>query len=455
MATYTKETALYDTGKIGSDISDAGETASKYITAVDQNGIKVHAENGTNVNYSLINGEGLEVFQGTSTSDSKSVAKFGANGAQIGKTDGTQSYLAMDYHSMQMIDKEGIVYFHVSDLRDNTGTITEKFWGDGSTKKFSLSLSPQETVEVTINGTATTAYTASYRHYTFTSAPADGAEVAIKYKPLSGDMVAAKAFTMGQRATNSHIGLYSHAEGRLVTASGFLSHAEGGLSIASGEQAHAEGGGTTASGTISHAEGSGTVASGTASHAEGEETSASGWASHAEGFGTIAKCWAQTAIGMYNSPDSGYTGSNKKGTYIFLIGNGSEGAPSNALTVDWSGNVKAAGYVRDTIISATPTISRSTGASVSNVEFKRSGNVAQLRFVLTYSTSVAAGANLFTGTLASGYRPSMHSAGCGFYGSSSIIGLLNTDGSITVRNASTGAVTISTGAAVSFTYIIG
>lgn len=108
----------------------------------------------------------------------------------------------------------------------------------------------------------------------------------------------------------------------------------------------------------------------------------------------------------------------------------------------------------DTIETATPTITRTAGATISSVTFKRSGHIAQLRFVMTYSTSVAAGANLFTGTLASGYRPSMDSAGCGFYGSSSIIGILNTDGSITIRNASTAAVTISSGAAVAFTYII-
>ena len=424
----------------------SGPERGAHITEIPQAAFAADPSNGGG--NLLARSDGIVVRNGTTE-----LAVFGANGAQIGKTDGTQSYLAMDYHSMQMIDKEGNVYFHVSDLRDNTGAVTEKFWGDGSTKKFSLSLSPQETVEVTINGTATTAYTASYRHYTFTSAPADGAEVAIKYKPLSGDMVAAKAFTMGQRATNSHIGLYSHAEGRLVTASGFLSHAEGGLSIASGEQAHAEGGGTTASGTISHAEGSGTVASGTASHAEGEETSASGWASHAEGLGTIAKCWAQTAIGMYNSPDSGYTGSNKKGTYIFIIGNGSESAPSNALTVDWSGNVKAAGYVRDTIISASPTITRTSGGTILATAYKRSGHVATLRIQFSSSGAVAGGVNIFVGTLPSGYRPLITINGCGYYGKSALIGQISAGGELIIRNASSTSNTF-TNAAIYFTYII-
>lgn len=88
MPTYTKETALYDTGKIGTDITSAGQTASKYITAVDQNGIKVHAENAPNSNYSLIDGDGLTVYKSANNVSYK-VAKFGDT-AQIG-ADGSKN----------------------------------------------------------------------------------------------------------------------------------------------------------------------------------------------------------------------------------------------------------------------------------------------------------------------------------------------------------------------------
>lgn len=84
MATYTKETALYDTGAIASDIEEAGKTADRYITAVDQSGIKVHAQNNPNINYSKIDANGLEVFKGTTTANSTSVAKFGDT-ARVGK----------------------------------------------------------------------------------------------------------------------------------------------------------------------------------------------------------------------------------------------------------------------------------------------------------------------------------------------------------------------------------
>lgn len=88
MPTYTKETALYDTGKISTDITSAGQTASKYITAVDQNGIKVHAENAPNSNYSLIDGDGLTVYKSANNVSYK-VAKFGDT-AQIG-ADGSKN----------------------------------------------------------------------------------------------------------------------------------------------------------------------------------------------------------------------------------------------------------------------------------------------------------------------------------------------------------------------------
>lgn len=81
MTTYTKETALYDTGAIGDGISEAGQTADRYITVVDSNGIQVHAENNPTNNYTQINANGMEVFN-----EGTSIAKFGSS-ARIGIED--------------------------------------------------------------------------------------------------------------------------------------------------------------------------------------------------------------------------------------------------------------------------------------------------------------------------------------------------------------------------------
>lgn len=125
-------------------------------------------------------------------------------------------------------------------------------------------------------------------------------------------------------------GVDSHAEGSSTTASGDDSHTEGMCTTASGQSSHAEGEHTEASEIGAHAEGSYTKAMGAYSHAEGGSTTASGDYSHAGGVGTIAKNYYQTVIGRYNA--------NKNSA--FIIGNGSSDTErSNALTVDWDGNI--------------------------------------------------------------------------------------------------------------------
>lgn len=299
MATYTKETALYDTGKIGTDITGAGQTASKYITAVDQNGIKVHAENGTNVNYSLINGEGLEVFQGTSTSDSKSVAKFGANGSQIGKTDGTQSYLAMDYHSMQMIDKEGNHYLYVSDLRDASGeaSFTQIITTDGVYSGWGHPTFSSYTLEVYLEGVLLTQGVDYYDingSVNFASPPAAGQELKIIVATTSDET---KAFTFGNRSADPEYftGAMSIAAGKNVASMGF------------------------------------------GAYADGEDTVAWGDRSHSHGKGTQATANEEFVIGRYN--DIVYRGSGG----AFTVGNGTnDNNRSNAFVVRWDGNVEMA-----------------------------------------------------------------------------------------------------------------
>ena len=70
--TQSKETALFKQGAIAADIADAGNTAETYITAVDQNGITVHAASNANSNYTRINADGMQVYKG-----GHEVASFG------------------------------------------------------------------------------------------------------------------------------------------------------------------------------------------------------------------------------------------------------------------------------------------------------------------------------------------------------------------------------------------
>lgn len=193
----------------------------------------------------------------------------------------------------------------------------------------------------------------------------------------------------GRHTTAS--GLYSHAEGRGTKAVGDRAHAEGAMTTANGKYSHAEGYSTTTNGDKSHAEGHLTHADGECSHAEGYSTTADGNYSHAEGYMTLASGKSSHAsgecshaegrdsfvIGHYNKEDDScftlttdttvdsskiyytygdfgykvvsdptdenidtyYEFKDSNGTYAFLIGNGNPVRRTNALTVDWSGNV--------------------------------------------------------------------------------------------------------------------
>lgn len=129
-----------------------------------------------------------------------------------------------------------------------------------------------------------------------------------------------------------------------------------------GYSSTAEGIDTTASGGASHAEGWETTASGQSSHAEGESTEASGLWSHAEGEFTVANSAAQHVFGRYNIPDSN-DDTTEYGDYVEIVGNGSYNTPSNARTLDWSGNEALAGDLTSSgTVKATKGIwSRPTG----------------------------------------------------------------------------------------------
>lgn len=120
-------------------------------------------------------------------------------------------------------------------------------------------------------------------------------------------------------------------------ASAYYSHAEGYMTTANAPYSHAEGSNTVASNPSCHAEGTGCVASGQSSHAEGYYTIARGEHSHASGSHTIAGMEV-FALGRYN----------KKAEDVALVvgngwGNDSHEYRSDALTLDYSGNLKLAG----------------------------------------------------------------------------------------------------------------
>ena len=84
---YTKETALYDPGKIRDDIGHAAETASSYITEISgTDGISVHDANDE-LNFVNIDANGVHIYSDDGNDNAVNVATFGATSSQIGGDD--------------------------------------------------------------------------------------------------------------------------------------------------------------------------------------------------------------------------------------------------------------------------------------------------------------------------------------------------------------------------------
>ncbi len=185
----------------------------------------------------------------------------------------------------------------------------------------------------------------------------------------------------------------------------------------------------------------------------------SGDYSAAIGEGIEAQGDYQTAVGRYNVADS---------TSALIIGNGTgENARSNAFTVDWSGNVEAAGTIEAKCgaVATSGVATASTGTTISAQEAVKWGGIAQVRLAFTRNSAITvlASGNItdFTAvTLASEYRPKVATAfACPADDAGPIFGTINTDGTVVVKYAeSTGAQrTIASGTAfhVSATLVTG
>ena len=198
--------------------------------------------------------------------------------------------------------------------------------------------------------------------------------------------ISADNYIKNKPAIKAGQGSNSIIEGDIDTnVAGVFSHAEGYRTEASGNYgSHAEGNETTASGTSSHAEGTIVTASGTSSHAEGFNTTASGSYSHTEGHKTTAKNRSQHAFGEYNILDPSTALSWDRGTYIEIVGNGTdENVRSNARTLDWQGNE----YIQGTeeallFIGHTPSNENTNGNLVWGI-----ANLQRLKFVTLNSAT--------------------------------------------------------------------
>lgn len=464
MPTYTKETALYDTGAIQSGIDGAAQTATSFITQITGGGIMVHPSGDSTSGWRIA--DALELIKSTVTAFSVTLVS-GMAKVIVGEAD--KSHAEIDYHSLKMVDRDGETYFHVSDLRDGEGHMTDTFPArETAQNSFALRThvsAKSDVVSVKVGGVEISDFYLavgtgdSVSRITFSPSTTD--EVEVTYTPTLNNLWKTRAYTIGTRG-NDAVGMgsvvigsdcdargtHSHAEGDHTKAYGRANHAEGSYTTAGVDSRyavtltvgnHAEGSATTASGEISHAEGYGSVASSFVTHAEGDHTVASGNCSHSQNRCTIAAGDDQTAIGKYNVEDA-------NDEYALIIGNGTNASNrSNAFTVDWDGNITI-NRIQDTL-----TLSNTSAGTAT---FVRNTIVASL-FVrsLQLSSALANGSSVTIATVPSGYRPAAM-AFAHVYNTARVFLSINTAGAVQVWNYSGASLPTSTVLSATITYVI-
>ena len=202
------------------------------------------------------------------------------------------------------------------------------------------------------------------------SIPATGAGTRLMWYPAKAAVRAGRVFDINPNLSPDYrvfwdppnVGEYSAAFGVNTKASGFASMAAGSRTQATGDYSFALGApgqidteATIASGDVAIAMGSFATASGDYSVAMNRETRATAPAATAMGESTEANAFAATAMGLGTTAATGY--SLSLGTYnsantsddntLFVAGNGTSGARSDALTLDQSGNLEISGTLTE------------------------------------------------------------------------------------------------------------
>ena len=275
----------------------------------------------------------VNFLDGEGNETSNIIASFGGNQSVIGKT--SESHLQMDHHSIKGIDKEGAVYFHVGDLREDDGSghflaeISEHF-ADNASQTITLTLTVYSIIGVYIWNDPTTSYTFDgNRTITLGSGVySQGDTVTVIYTTTSRY---AKLYTLGIRHVDDVPAPMSIAIGLNNISQGFASCTIGRGNTARLDQAMAVGNDCHAYGTQSFAGGLHSRADGNHAFAFGASTYAGGGNSAAFGTGTTAVENHSLVCGRYND------GSAES---LFAVGNGTSTTPKTVFHVDKSGDTK-------------------------------------------------------------------------------------------------------------------
>lgn len=259
-------------------------------------------------------------FDGLGDAAENVVARFGRDGATIGKVGGV--HVGIDSNSLDVSDGHGTTFLHAGLANDDeTGLYSRTSYGYPGESEWHLPLRDGIIARVALRDDETGAEEEmaggawTYDSYMLrlaggASVP-EGKTLVVTY----GTYHPVPMFTAGQRLGSYDDGEYSavfgqaRAVGYCSMATGMDCHPNPGLpdnhTIASGMASQAMGSGCHATGDYSCAVGDISYATGTASFASGRSCRASGLGSAAIGIGARATQAGMIALGKYNYPKAG------------------------------------------------------------------------------------------------------------------------------------------------------
>ena len=129
-----------------------------------------------------------------------------------------------------------------------------------------------------------------------------------------------------------------------------------------------------------------------------------------------------------------------------------ESVPFIYMAETLDGSTKADEMFLSTKLSSGGTVTRTSGLSIFAQSVNVWGKVAQITLSFKENASYSAGSDIFVGTISS-QLPKAIVTGCGYYGSSSFIGTIDTSGNIRIRAIEAVSFSDSYTASISFTYL--
>lgn len=110
--------------------------------------------------------------------------------------------------------------------------------------------------------------------------------------------------------------------------------------------------------------------------------------------------------------------------------------------------------IKETTQTLTPAVTKTTGSSeIGNVFAVRYGNIIALSIEIRSTASTSTGSNMFEGTLSGIPLPAVGTNGSGYYGTTTLTGSLEPDGTIAIRVTSANRASSTVFATVRWTYI--